>query len=105
MSGKHETIVDQCARSIHPAARSQFKDMAPPILAAQWVAPSHERNPAYRVLCGSGMGMPSSGELPDLTFYNMAERDFAADPATHNKFNITAYFRSKDVILLLMAGD
>ena len=63
--------------------------------AAQWVAPSHERNPAYRVLCGSGMGMPSSGELSDLAFYNMAVRDFAADPATRKKYNTIAYVRSR----------
>lgn len=59
----------------------------------------------HKVLVGSGMGQICSGDLADMTFFNLCEKSWAATKAACQCFGIVWYGRYRDDILMLVDDD
>ena len=51
------------------------------------------------------MGLIMSGDVSDLAFYELAERDFATVPDAVSNLLVIAYLRYKDDVLIILRGE
>ena len=54
---------------------------------------------------GSGMGLECSGDVNDVCFYELAEKDFVLKPEIIEKYCLEFYARFRDDIVVIIAGD
>ena len=59
----------------------------------------------YLVQIGAGMGLEMSGDVCDVAFYEMVERNFVDTPAFKDVYHVEFYARFRDDILVILAGD
>ena len=57
-------------------------------------------NDPHKVICGSGMGLPQSGDLCDAAYLTKVEK-WLLNPSVAAKTNLRAYFRFRDDILFI----
>ena len=85
--------------------RDNFRSAVELVLSNQFVAHSREENAQiFHVHKGSGMGLVASGEISDITFFSMVEKDFILCDKIREQYEIMGYYRFKDDILLMVGG-
>ena len=101
MSGEHPELTATSASNYPVPLNRAMKVMIREILANQFVEIPGIENRLWQVEEGTGMGIMCSGELSDLAFYNMAERDFLERSNIRSKYDIIYYGRFKDDGLII----
>ena len=89
MSGEKEILLDHASENIRPCSMNIFRKALSYILDAQFVSPDPpgSSDNVYQVTKGSGMGMTSSGEVADLAYYNLVEKNWVLDENTKTRFS------------------
>jgi len=59
----------------------------------------------WKVTRGAGMGLILGGDVADITFYELCERNFLLLPEVVERFSIKMYCRYKDDGFLVLGGD
>ena len=77
--------------------------MAACVLKNQYVKIRNIPDRIWKVSCGSGMGLPCSGEISDASVYSLMEKSTITHANRHN-YSIVYYGRFKDDILLIVGG-
>lgn len=105
MSGAHATIIDCASRCIEQSDIKDFKDMTSFILGSQYVVSDPTSDICYDVRVGAGMGLISSSELSNATFYQLAEADFACCSEIQHRYGVHMYVRYEDDGFFIASGD
>ena len=101
MSGNHRELIRLSCLAVSSYWRPLYKAVLTVALQNQYLANDDD---LYRVVVGSGMGMPYSGDLSDLVFYWGTERGLLDNKNFRAKTGTIDYMRFKDDILVLSAG-
>lgn len=106
MSGQHRELIDFSAAVIEQEAEQiMYRKLATFIVENQVVTLRNQEDIAYKVKRGSGMGVACSGEISDLCFHGLCEKDFATVPEEQSRAGVLFYARFKDDILMIVDGD
>ena len=102
MSGKHKQLIEESSKNVPQEIRDGFYFMLQCIIKNQVVEVEDHH---WHVLIGSGMGLICSGEVSDISFYELAEKRYAVAPAVQTRNHIHWYGRFKDDGLIIISGD
>ena len=104
MSGEHTELINSCTSAAPPETRRPFSELLSFILRNQHIAIDGDESSVHKVTLGSGMGLSCSGEVSDVAFWWMVERNFIDHPQNRKNFFVELYARFKDDIFLCLGG-
>ena len=104
MSGDQSELPRLCANHVIDYRQAIFSKVCEWILDHQYVELHGDDRHVYKVIKGSGMGLECPGDVNDLCFYEMAEKNYALDPEIREKYFVEFYARFRDDIIVVLAG-
>ena len=107
MSDEIEDLIrDTSSAPLKSTDLPHFIELIRLILSNQYVRiPSTRAEEVYKVIRGSGMGLSCSGAIADFVLYVLMEQHFAVCHDIHTEYDVKAYFRFKDDIILCIGGS
>ena len=95
MSGEISDLISTCTKYFSSDMAPAGRQMLKAILHNQYIGVAGDKS-TWRTVCGSGMGLICSGDISDLCFYDMCEKDFALTESVQSQYDISMYCRYKD---------
>ena len=74
------------------------------VIGNQFVELDKNALEVYKVLTGAGMGLEMSGDVCDIAFHDMVEKDFVGTVEFKDRSHVEFYVRFRDDILVCLAG-
>lgn len=105
MSGRHRSIIERCKREVDEEFAESFAEVATYALANQYIQVDAADDLIWKARHGSGMGLSCAGDLSNVTYYSLAEKDFVCLESTRAKYGIIMYMRYMDDILIVNDGQ
>lgn len=104
MSGLHKDIVAQASKSVMDEVHDDFTEMLSHILGIQCITVKGSDH-LWKATKRCGMGVVCSGEVSDIAFSDLAERDFLLKESVLRDHGILEYFKYKgDGLLVIRSG-
>ena len=106
LSGEHQEFIEASVQCVEVAWQSLYREVLTYLLDNQYVEDTVGQSVTkhFRVVLGAGMGVPYAGDLCDITFWFLAERNFVDNKIVLNKFSIYSYHRFRDDVLIIAGG-
>ena len=102
MSGTAQELTEDARQCMHSGPRKKLLESALLfLLQEQYVESPLLEERTFKVVLGSGMGLPHSGELADLVLLNCMERNFTCARKKRVDVGIQQYWRFRDDILIV----
>ena len=98
MSGTEEELIQDVTRWFSDPLKTLLQRALSLLLSSQYVESHHFPGRLWRVVLGSGMGLPHSGEVADLAFLSRAETRIVGVWQT---MSVRRYLRFKDDIIMI----
>ncbi len=105
MSGVHGRLVELCAKHVALDLRDSFIKVASFVLSSQYVQVSGCNDVCWKVRKGSGMGVSCAGDLSNVSFWELAERDTLVDETFRGQHGIVFYARYADDLMIVTDGS
>ena len=105
MSGIHSDLLLKSVKHVQGNLKVAFGKDADFVLKNPFIELSSDDLEAYKVEVGSGMGVECSGDVSDVVFFELAERNFALKPDVRTKYYVQFYARFRDDIIVILGGD
>ena len=101
MQGTDEDLVQHPFEHLPPAQCKAAKELLRVILLQQFVV-SEPLQQYYQVYLGSGQGRITSGELSDMCFFKLVEKNFLCQRDVQQLYNIELYGRYRDDCIIII---
>eukprot|EP00974_Lingulodinium_polyedra_P121785 11180267-Lingulodinium_polyedra.AAC.1 len=104
MSGNSEILAEAAAEIFNDENKKRkalYTEIAKFLVLRQTVRSEFLPEREWKVLCGSGMGLPHSADLCDSALYIIAEKNFAAKENIQRAYKIKLFVRFRDDVLII----
>ena len=104
MSEKHQRLVELVGEAPGARIREEIVDSVDFILGSQFLELPEFKNSAFQVVIGSGMGLLSSDEISNFSFYQLVEKHVLTD-SYKQEFGLKLWLRFKDDIFVVLDSE
>ena len=75
MTGEHDQVIDASSNLLPTEERTMYRKLAEPILKNPYICVPDVDARIWKVRCGTGMGLISSGDMSNAAYYTMVENN------------------------------